>query len=68
MNTFDILMVIGLGTLFGTIAGLAIGYAARLQGPWQIMTPRQKTMNAALVLGFSVVFIAGLAAYELFFS
>lgn len=66
MNTFDILMVIALGTLAGTVIGLFIGYAAKRQQPrWTVMTDRDKLINIALVLFFSVVCIAGLSLYEM---
>jgi hypothetical protein len=66
MNTFDILMVIALGTLAGTVIGLFIGYAAKRQQPrWTLMTDRDKRINIALVLFFSAVCIAGLVLYEM---
>ncbi|MDD1689913.1 MAG: hypothetical protein LUQ66_04570 [Methanoregula sp.] len=66
MNTFDILMVIALGTLAGTVIGLFIGYAAKRQQPrWTVMTDRDKLINIALVLFFSAVCIAGLSLYEM---
>jgi hypothetical protein len=66
MNLFDILMIIALGTLAGTMIGLLIGYTAQRQGqPWSQMTHRQKTINIGLVLFFSTVCIAGLAWYEM---
>ncbi|MFA6333138.1 MAG: hypothetical protein WCX22_09305 [Methanoregula sp.] len=69
MNTFDLLMILALGILAGTIAGLIIGYAAKCQKPqWSQMTPKEKTTNIALVLFFSAVFCAALAGYEIFWA
>jgi hypothetical protein len=66
MNTFDILMIVALGTFAGTAIGLSIGRAARCQkSEWSLMTSREKTVNLALVLFFSAACIAGLAVYEL---
>lgn len=66
MTPFDILMILALGSLFGTGIGLAIGFLAKKQGPsWGLMTRKDKIINIALVLFFSAVCIAGLAAYEL---
>lgn len=66
MNTFDILMIIALGTLAGTVIGLSVGYAAKHQKPrWSLMTRQEKAINLALVLFFSAVCIAGLVWYEL---
>jgi hypothetical protein len=63
---FDILMVVALGTLAGTILGLTIGYLARLQQPlWEDMPRKEKLINIALVLFFSIVCTAGLAWYSL---
>lgn len=66
MNTFDILMIIALGTLAGAGIGISIGYAAKRQKPrWSLMTQREKLINLALVIFFSAVCIAGLVWYEL---
>ena len=66
MKAFDILMIIALGTLAGTVLGVSIGRAARRQkSRWSEMTSREQTVNLALVLFFSAVCIAGLAWYEL---
>ncbi|MDD1693219.1 MAG: hypothetical protein LUQ71_00695 [Methanoregula sp.] len=66
LNTFDLLMIIALGSLAGTSIGLTIGYAAKRQKPhWSMMTQREKLINMALVLFFSAVCIAGLAGYEM---
>jgi ABC-type lipoprotein release transport system permease subunit len=63
---FDILMVIALGTLAGTILGLTIGYLARRQEPcWEDMSRKEKFINIALVLFFSIICTAGLAWYSL---
>jgi NhaP-type Na+/H+ or K+/H+ antiporter len=66
MNLFDILMIIALGTLAGTMIGLLIGYAARRQGrPWSQMVPREQMIAIVLVLSFSALCVAGLAWYEM---
>lgn len=66
MTPFDILMILALGSLFGTGIGLAIGFLARRQGSaWGLMPRRDKIINIALILFFSGACIAGLAAYEL---
>ena len=66
MAVFDILMVLALGTLAGTCIGLAIGCVAQRQHPlWQQMTQKEKIINIALVLLFSILCTAGLAWYSL---
>lgn len=66
MTLFDILMILALGSLAGAGTGLAIGFLARRQGSdWRAMPHKDKIVNIALVLLFSGVCIAGLAAYEL---
>jgi hypothetical protein len=66
MAAFDILMVIALGTLSGTILGLAIGFLARRQDvPWPLMPQKDRQINFGLVLLFSVICTAGLAWYAL---
>jgi hypothetical protein len=66
MDLFDILMIIALGTLAGTMIGLLTGFAIKRQGyRWSLMTHKEKMINSGLVLFFSAVFIAGLAWYEL---
>ncbi|MFA5222418.1 MAG: hypothetical protein WC391_09065 [Methanoregula sp.] len=61
---YDILMAVALGALAGTAIGLFIGFAAKQQrSEWSAMTLKEKTINIALVLFFSVVCIAGLAWY-----
>ena len=66
METFVILNIIGLGTLAGTITGLLIGYAAGRQKPaWSAMTAEDKRVNLALVLFFTLVFIALLTGFAL---
>jgi NhaP-type Na+/H+ or K+/H+ antiporter len=63
---FDILMVVALGTLAGTILGLTIGYLARRQEPrWEDMPRKERHINIALMLFFSIFCIAGLAWYSL---
>ena len=66
MAAFDILMVVALGTLAGTILGLLIGFMARRQQPlWGYMSRKEKLINIALVIFFSVICTAGLAWYSL---
>jgi hypothetical protein len=66
MTPFDILMILALGSFFGTAIGLAIGFLARQQKPvWGLMTRKEKIINIALVLFFSGACIAGLTVYEL---
>jgi ABC-type phosphate/phosphonate transport system permease subunit len=63
---FDILMVVALGTLAGTILGLLIGFMARRQQPlWGDMSRKERLINIALVLFFSIICTAGLAWYSL---
>jgi hypothetical protein len=63
---FDILMVVALGTLAGTSLGLVIGFLARRQKPlWEEMSQKEKLINIAMVLFFSLVCTAGLAWYAL---
>ena len=64
VSVFGILMAVALGALAGTAIGLFIGFAAKQQrSEWSAMTQKEKTINIALVLFFSVVCIAGLAWY-----
>jgi membrane protein YqaA with SNARE-associated domain len=66
METFVLLNIIALGTLAGTITGLAIGYAAKRQKPaWSEMTAEDKRVNLALILFFTLVYIALLTWYVL---
>jgi hypothetical protein len=64
VSVFGILMAVALGTLTGTAIGLFIGFAAKQQrSEWSAMTRKEKTINSALVLFFSIVCIAGLTWY-----
>ena len=64
VSVFGILMAVALGALAGTAIGLFIGFAAKQQRcEWSAMTRKEKTINIALALFFSVVCIAGLAWY-----
>jgi len=66
METFVILNIVGLGTLAGTITGLIIGYTAKRQkSAWSAMTAEDKRVNLALVLFFTVVYIALLTWFAL---
>ncbi|MCK9579836.1 MAG: hypothetical protein M0Q92_05225 [Methanoregula sp.] len=63
-DLLTVLIVLALGVFFGTVIGLFIGYLAQQQEQdWQAMTDRQKLVNAALVIGCSILCIAGLAWY-----
>jgi NhaP-type Na+/H+ or K+/H+ antiporter len=66
MAAFDILMVVSLGVLAGSFIGLTIGFIARRQQTeWGEMTRKDKLINLALVLLFSIICTAGLAWYAL---
>ena len=66
METFAILNIVALGILAGTITGLAIGYAAKRQkSAWSAMTAEDKRVNLALILCFTLVYIALLTWYAL---
>jgi len=63
-SLFEILMAVGLGSLFGTGIGLFIGFVAGQQKcEWSAMTRKEKRINIALMLFFSMACIAGLAWY-----
>ena len=63
-DLLSILIILALGVFSGTIIGLLIGYLAHQQAPeWQAMTVRQKRVNTLLILGCSVLCIAGIAWY-----
>ena len=64
---FAVLMVIALGVLAGSAAGLAIGYLAGWQKPdWHAMDRRGKMNNLALIAICSLVAITILSWYSLF--
>ena len=64
VSVFGILMAVALGALAGTVIGLFIGFATKQQrSEWSAMTQKEKTINIALVIFFSGVFIAGLVWY-----
>ena len=65
-TTFEILMVIALGSLAGTILGLGIGFVTGNQkSPWALLTRREKSINILLVAVCSVICVAALAWYSL---
>ena len=65
-DLFSILNVIALGSLAGSVIGLAIGYLAKEQkSDWQSMSRNEKAINSALVLIFSIICIGTLAWYFL---
>jgi hypothetical protein len=64
MDTFALLNIIALGALGGAITGLAIGFAANRQKPaWSAMSGRDKMINIALVLFFTVIYSGALLWY-----
>jgi ABC-type dipeptide/oligopeptide/nickel transport system permease subunit len=63
-DLLTVLIIITLGAFSGTVLGLFIGYLGKTQKrDWSAMSRRAKLINAALVLGCSVLCIAGLALY-----
>ena len=57
-------IVISLGAVLGTGAGLILGYLAKQhKKEWALMSPREKRISAALVIVCSLVAITGLAWY-----
>ncbi|NMB78827.1 MAG: hypothetical protein GYA23_07000 [Methanomicrobiales archaeon] len=63
-DLLTILIIVTMGSCFGTMAWLLIGYLARTQKPdWADMTRREKSTNIALVLFFSIAIIAALFWY-----
>ena len=66
-NVLAVLMVIALGVLAGSGAGLLISYALGKQKPeWSDMTTGEKKMTVVLVLICTVIAIIGLAWYSFF--
>lgn len=60
----DILMIIALGILAGTGAGLLIGFAAKKQEhDWAAMVKKDKITTILLIFACSSTFIAVLAWY-----
>lgn len=63
-DLLTVLIIISLGAFFGTVLGLSIGHLGRIQKrDWSDMSRRERLINAALVVGGSIVCIAGLAWY-----
>ena len=63
---FAELMVIALGTMAGTGAGLIIGWAAGKQKhEWSAMSRKEKLVTVTLILVFTLAFTAVLAWYSL---
>jgi hypothetical protein len=63
---FAELMVIALGTMAGTGAGLIIGWAAGKQkNEWSAMSRNEKLVTIALIIVFTLAFTAVLAWYSL---
>jgi len=66
-NTFEILMMVALGTLAGTGIGLLIGFVAKKQkNKWSEMTRKEHTITIGLVCVLCGICIAGLGYYYLF--
>ncbi|RPI40581.1 MAG: hypothetical protein EHM53_01340 [Methanoregulaceae archaeon] len=60
----DILMILSLGILAGTAAGLVIGFVARKQNRDRAAMQKKDMMtNVLLILACSAMFSAGLAWY-----
>jgi len=60
----DFLMILSLGVLAGTGTGLLIGFITGKQArAWALMPKKDKLTTILLVLVFSVIVIAALAAY-----
>ena len=65
-NTFEILMMVALGTLAGTGIGLLIGFVAKKQkNEWSEMTRKEHAISLGLVCVFCGICIAGLGYYYL---
>lgn len=65
-NTFEILMMVALGTLAGTGIGLLIGFVAKKQkNEWSDMTRKEHVITIGLVCVFCGICIAGLGSYYL---
>jgi hypothetical protein len=63
---FDILMVVALGSLAGSGAGIITGYITHYQkNEWRAMSLREQTVNIALILVFCAIFCGGLGYYSL---
>lgn len=61
---FDILMILSLGTLAGTGAGLIIGFVLKKQkAGWDAMPVKDKIINVLLILACSSVAVAALSWY-----
>jgi hypothetical protein len=66
INSFDILMVLALGTLAGAGAGLAIGSVVeKYKNPPSIISSHEMALNLSLVVIFSCISIAILGWFSL---
>jgi hypothetical protein len=65
-NTFDILMVVVLGSLAGTGIGILTAYVAKKQkNEWSAMSRKDKSITITLVITFSAIFCGVLGYYFL---
>ncbi len=64
----DFLMILSLGLLAGTGAGLFIGFIAGRQGKWDVMSEKDVLVNIILCLLFSAAIAAVLAWYIFLYS
>jgi heme/copper-type cytochrome/quinol oxidase subunit 2 len=60
----DLLMILSLGILAGTVTGLVIGFAVKKQKrDWSAMTAKDKTTTVLLILACSSIAVAALSWY-----
>lgn len=65
VNVFDVLMLVSLGSLIGTGAGILIAYFAKKQhSEWSAMSSREQTISLVLMITFSAI-CCGILGYYL---